>query len=310
MAAAWIVLVLAGNVLDLGEANSAYPAFPLRTKGRFIVDANGSRVRLKCVNWYGAHLPQMVANGLDRVGPGQIAKTISESGFNCVRLPFSLDGVIGNFSRVPDPKVSLAACPELQDRSPLEVFDATVDQLTQHGLMVILNNHVSTSMWCCDTSDGEGLWYTKKYPEASWLNALSLMADRYKENPLVMGFDLRNELRPAGNVWPQWGGNESATDWPRAATKAATTILEKNENMLIIISGLYFGIFLCQVPTYPVHSEVPFLKGRVVYTAHDCPCGVFDTQALWEDRWSWLLPGTTGSISIWSPARVLSCTLD
>ena len=67
----------------------------------------------------------------------------------------------------------------------------------------------------------------------------------------------------------------------------------------------YHGIALYDHSWY--HSlQVPFLKGRVVYTAHECPCGVFDTQALWEDRWSWLLPGTTGSISIWSPARVLS----
>ena len=68
---------------------------------------------------------------------------------------------------------------------------------------------------------------------------------------------------------------------------------------------MYHGIALYYHSWY--HSlQVPFLKGRVVYTAHECPCGVFDTQALWEDRWSWLLPGTTGSISIWSPARVLS----
>lgn len=76
----------------------------------------------------------------------------------------------------------------------------------------------------------------------------------------VMGFDLRNELRPAGpfsgidvgmlggkhrplrcagGVWPKWGGNESATDWPRAATKAATTILEKNVGCL----GAYITIW-------------------------------------------------------------------
>jgi hypothetical protein len=59
----------------------------------------------------------------------------------------------------------------------------------------------------------------------------------------VMGFDLRNELRPAGpfsgidvgmlggkhrpvrcagNVWPKWGGNESATDWCSCPVVALT----------------------------------------------------------------------------------------
>eukprot|EP00438_Fugacium_kawagutii_P020586 Skav222341 [mRNA] locus=scaffold3497:25622:33670:- [translate_table: standard] len=252
-------------MLDLAHA---VPAFPLRTSGRFIVDANGMRVRLKCVNWYGAHLEQLVANGLDQVKPGLIAKAISESGFNCVRLPFSLDGVIGNLSRVPDPKVSLAACPDLQDRTPLEIFDATVDELTKQGLMVILNNHVSSSMWCCSTTDGEGLWHTKKYPEAAWLEALTLMADRYKANPWVIGFDLRNEIRPAEGLWPEWGTNKQPTDWAKAATEAAQRVLEKNENMLIVISGLYFSIFLCQVPAFPL-QEVPFLEGRLVYTVHE-----------------------------------------
>ena len=67
---------------------------------------------------------------------------------------------------------------------------------------VILNNHVSTSMWlrarlvwlpafcpdvvaacidvmwaarekrCCSTTDKEGLWYTAAYPESEWLRAL------------------------------------------------------------------------------------------------------------------------------------------
>ena len=55
--------------------------------------------------------------------------------------------------------------------------------------MVILNNHVSKSMWpliymgsvgwelrCCSLSDGEGLWYTKEYPEELWLEAIGRFA--------------------------------------------------------------------------------------------------------------------------------------
>lgn len=32
------------------------PSLPLRTEGRFIVDSNGSRVKLRCVSWSGAQV--------------------------------------------------------------------------------------------------------------------------------------------------------------------------------------------------------------------------------------------------------------
>jgi endoglucanase len=47
----------------------------------------------------------------------------------------------------------------------MEIFDITVQTLTSVGLMVILNNHTSSSMWCCSNEDGDGLWWTPEYPE-------------------------------------------------------------------------------------------------------------------------------------------------
>ena len=38
---------------------------PLETSGRFIVDKNGDRVRLACVNWYQAHLSLHTVGGLN-----------------------------------------------------------------------------------------------------------------------------------------------------------------------------------------------------------------------------------------------------
>ena len=56
-----------------------------------VVDADGARAKLACVNWYGAHMEGHVVNGLDKQTISSIAKTISELGFNCIRLPFSLE---------------------------------------------------------------------------------------------------------------------------------------------------------------------------------------------------------------------------
>jgi len=35
--------------------------------------------------------------------------------------------------------------------------------------MVILDNHVSRADWCCNDTDGNGLWYNADYPEKQWI---------------------------------------------------------------------------------------------------------------------------------------------
>jgi hypothetical protein len=47
------------------------------------------------------------------------------------------------------PEKYLKANPELIGKTGMEIFDITVQTLTEVGLMVILNNHTSTSQWCC-----------------------------------------------------------------------------------------------------------------------------------------------------------------
>jgi endoglucanase len=59
------------------------------------------------------------------------------------------------------PNKYIAANPELKGKRAMDIFDIVVSTLTRNGLMVILNNHVSSSMWCCSESDGEGLWWTE-----------------------------------------------------------------------------------------------------------------------------------------------------
>ena len=62
---------------------------PLRTAGRYIVDATGNRFKLSSVNWHGASDVHYVAMGLDVRHRSEIARTIRQMGFNSVRLPYS-----------------------------------------------------------------------------------------------------------------------------------------------------------------------------------------------------------------------------
>ena len=118
---------------------------PLSASGRFIVDANGRRVRLAGVNWYGFHEDDGVAPGLDRTDRRALARRIALLGFNSVRFPFSL---WMTEQTAPVPNRYLAANPDLSGATPLQIYDACVEALTDAGLIVIPNCHTLDPGWC------------------------------------------------------------------------------------------------------------------------------------------------------------------
>ena len=123
----------------------------------------------------------------------------------------------------------------MEGQTSLKVLEAVVE-----GVMVILNNHNSRAGWCCSEQDGEGLWWTAKYPQEMWLQALATMAENYATNPRVVGLDLRNELRRADGHSPVWGGG-GKYDWAQAADTAGNLVLDINPGLLVIVEGLEFA---------------------------------------------------------------------
>jgi endoglucanase len=259
-----------GESPDLATAQPPPPslpesALPLSTCGRWVVDRNGRRVKLASINWYGASDVKHVVGGLDKVPMERVVSTIRELGFNSVRLPFSNDML-----RAPRvPPEALAANPALAGKTPLELFDATVEALTRAGLLVILNNHSTHAMWCCNFDD-DGLWWTAEHGEEAWIEDWEMVADRYRANPRVVGADLRNEIRiakPAGGFLPRvpnWGDG-GANDWRAAAVRAGNRVLARAPDWLIIVEGLNSGEDLSAAGARPVVLAVP---GKLVYSAH------------------------------------------
>lgn len=96
-------------------------SLPLHTSGRWVVDKQGQRVPLRCVNWYGAHLATYAVGGLHRRSLSQLAVMIRALGFNCVRLPYSLELQL---SAVRPPPDFISANPTLVNKSGLEILDA------------------------------------------------------------------------------------------------------------------------------------------------------------------------------------------
>jgi endoglucanase len=236
---------------------AAAPALPLHTAGPYIVDKNGFRFRINAVNWYGAEGQDYVVSGLQANSLANIVNEIKSRGFNAVRLPWSnqmyeSNPVVGSYA--------LTANSSLQGMNAMSIFDQVVSALTSAGIMVILDNHVSTAMWCCN-NDVNNLWYNSAYPESSWIADWEGMVGRYQSNPMVIGVDLRNEPR----ITATWGGSAS-TDWHAAAERGGNAVLGVNPNLLIFVEGVNYATDLSGVTNTPVSLNV---ANSVVYEAHE-----------------------------------------
>ncbi len=158
----WICMGLASLAISFGSGVAkASPAFPLHTSGRFIVDSTGTRVRLNAFNWYGSESTDFVVEGLQSQPLASIVTTIKGIGFNAVRLLWSnqmveSNPVVGNYA--------LAANTSLEGEHALTIFDTVISALTNAGIMVILDNHMSNAGWCCSATDNNELWYNSQLP--------------------------------------------------------------------------------------------------------------------------------------------------
>ncbi|CAK0869732.1 unnamed protein product [Prorocentrum cordatum] len=228
-----------------------------------------------CVNWHGTN-EKGAMFGLHAYPLHWWVKSIRELGFNCVRLPISLQNVLDGATRVDNELLS--ANPALQNMSSLQILDACIEALTQADFVVVINIHTLANRNCCTDRDGEGLWYTShrvegmaSFSEGQFFDAVTRVARRYRSNALVAAFDLKNEIRPDRDVFPwllpSWGGGDIATDWTIAAKRAGLLVLAEDKDMILIVSAMNFGQYLCDVVTYPLHLDES-LQGHIVYTVH------------------------------------------
>ncbi|KAF1983375.1 glycoside hydrolase family 5 protein [Aulographum hederae CBS 113979] len=236
---------------------------PLHTSGSRIVDTYGTPVTLRSINWYGASDMLFVPSGLDKQHRNDIAILIRALGFNSVRLPYSDELVVSN--PVIQPSL-LAANPDLVGATALDVFFAVVSALTEVGLAVIPNDHITHATWCCGIDPCDAMWSNDhlgslcriSQTEEDWLRNWETVMTPLAGNPLVIGADLRNEVRGLwGTMW--W------SKWARAAEMAGERILSINPDWLIFVEGVSSANDLSGVTSRPIVLSIP---RKVVYSAH------------------------------------------
>jgi len=290
-------LTLAG--LPAHSVNAATPQVSVgsgtgfwRTNGRQIVDANGQPVRITGINWFGMETNTFCPHGLWARNWRDMLDQMRSLGYNTLRLPFAsqmLDsGSIPNgidFNRNPD----------LAGLNGLQILDRIVDYAGQIGLRIFLDRHRP------DSSGQSALWYTSQYTEQRWISDWRMLAQRYRNNPTVVGADLHNEPHSPAC----WGCGDTALDWRLAAERAGNAILEVNPDWLIIVEGVdcfggectWWGGNLQGARNFPVRLNLP---NRLVYSPHEYATSVFqqpwfndpnfpnNLNAIWDRNWGYL----------------------
>lgn len=241
---------------------------PLYASSRWIVDENGSRVKLACVNW-ASHVDIMVAEGLNKKPVDDITANIRAMGFNCVRLTWSLfmftNSSYGAMTiRKSLRKLSLSDAeagvatnnPDLLDLPVVEVYKRVVSSLGASGVMAILDNHISRPGWCCSNSDGNGFFGDRDFDSDTWIKGLTSVATMFNGTDQVVGMSLRNELR---------GPKQNQNDWYKYMQKGAEAVHRANPKVLIILSGLSFDTNLVFLSQRPVSLA---FKEKIVFEMH------------------------------------------
>lgn len=270
------------SVLEGAPGTGVAPGY-FRTSGNQIVDAAGNPVQLAGVNWFGMESDIFAPHGLWTRNYKEMMNQMAALDFNTIRLAFSSQML--HTTAAPS-GIDFHKNPDLVGLTPLQVMDKIIGYAGEIGMRIILDHHRSSAG---AGPNGNGLWYEGSYTEAAWIDDWKMLAQRYANNPTVIGADLHNE--PHNGTW----GGGGATDWAAAAERAGNAVLSVNTEWLIFVEGVadyqgrsyWWGGNLMGVKDRPIVLNVP---NRVVYSPHDYPNSVYNQPWFADPNFGAALP--------------------
>jgi endoglucanase len=255
-------------IADSRPPSSNVVQLPLSTQGAEIIDRQGRPTQLRGVNWFGLETKNHAPHGLWARDYKTMLAQIKGLGYNTIRLPFSIQALRDDATAVTGVEFSIGSNQELKGKTPLEIMDAIVTEAGKQGLMIILDCHRLNNQRIPE------LWYGDGFTEWDWIRGWAMLTERYKEQPNVIGADLKNE--PHGKA--TWGTGDRQTDWRLAAERAGNAVLNINPHWLIFVEGIeenvpgqklgkhWMGGNLEGVKKWPVRLDRP---QQLVYAPHE-----------------------------------------
>ena len=275
----------------------------LHAVGSRLYDKDGNEVWLTGANWFGFNCSENCAHGMYAADVDVFLSNVADKGVNIIRFPISSELLVSWMEGNPNPVSSVQASYSPPEdivgedgsitpagsygninrefaeadgktlKNSMEIFDVIMAKCKKYGIKAMIDIH-------SPHSDNSGhnyeLWYGKAGVTTDvWIDTLVWLADKYKNDDTIIGYDLKNEphgKRAYDATCPdniaKWDGTTDENNWAYAATKCANAILEVNPNALIFVEG---------VEQYP--------KTEKGYT--------YDTPDIW---------GATGDASPWHGA--------
>ena len=239
---------------------------PLSAQKSQIIDSTGKVVLLQGINWFGMEVSTHAPHGLWVRDYKQMLAHIKSLGYNLIRLPYSVEAL--KSSHIHGVDFTIGANAELHGKTPLEVMDLIVEEARKQGLLILLDSH------CLKDGIISEVWYGDGFTEEDWIDTWTLLAKHYKNQPNIIGADLKNA--PHGRA--SWGTDDTSTDWRLAVQRAGDKILEINPDWLIVVEGIeknvpnqkqggyFWGANLEGVRDYPVHLKN---NRKLVYSPHE-----------------------------------------
>lgn len=303
----------------------------LHAKGSRLYDMNGNEVWLTGANWFGFNCTECVPHYLWSGDVDDLVRSIADRGMNVIRFPVSTELLYNWMIGDPDPIGSVnpnddpAYCineefikPDGSIMNSHETFNVILAKCKEYGLKAFIDIHSPESN---NAGHNYGLWYGKSFTGRDgkeitvdtdlWIETLAWVADYYKNDDTLIGFDLKNEPHSTYGGAPVdaiWDTSDSENNWRKAAEDCANAILGVNPNALILIEGVegykghgaWWGGNLRGVADCPV---VPVSgTSQIVYSPHDYGPIVsaqtwfekdFTEQTLlddyWYDTWAYLV---------------------
>jgi len=214
----------------------------LHVEGNNIVDKNGKKVWLTGANWFGFNCRERML--LDSYHSDIIADIdmVASKGINVVRIPIATDTLYAwSNGEYPSSTDTFFNNPLVKGLNSYELFNLMLKNFKRVGIKVILDVHSAQT-------DNQGhthpLWYKGAITEEVFKEAWVWVADHYKNDDTIIGFDLKNE--PHTNVGTMkmksesaiWDDSNHPNNWKRVAEQTAQAIMKVHPNALILVEGV------------------------------------------------------------------------
>lgn len=296
----------------------------LHTDGHRLYDKDGKQVWLTGLNWFGYNTGTNTFDGLWNSQLEPTVKAIADHGFNLIRVPMSAELILQwRAGEYPKANYNNAYNTALNSMNSLEIWDYFLTLAEANGIKVIPDVHSAETN---ASGHNVNLWFTERISVEQYYTALEWMAERYKNNDTIIGYDLKNEPHGKpyeGNGAAIWNNSKAANNWKYVAETAAARVLAKNPNVLILVEGTeifpadlktnsdyhstdekdylfnWWGGNLRAVAEYPI--DLGKYSDKLVYSPHDYGPTVYQQpwfqgtytydslmKDCWHDNWFYI----------------------